>query len=351
MRKEGLWRRFRRSNFIIKLTSWEYWPFGILQGPVFLYWILLAARARSLFFFSASNPGILSGGMMGESKSDVLKLVPEEVKPKTVLVTIPSDNASVLRQLADNGLSFPLIFKPDLGERGWMVRRINSEADVDQYLKEIRINFIAQPLIDLPLEFGVFYVRYPDRPQGRVTSITMKRFLSVTGDGHSSLRELILSIDRAKLQWEVLEEKYKDELDTVLPAGQTKELVSIGNHCLGTTFLNANHLITPKLNDSFNRISRQVNGFYFGRYDLRCASLEDLEAGKIMVVELNGCGAEPAHIYHPGASFWKALGTLFAHVHNMYRISVINHSMGVPYLSFEEGRAIYRKFKALKSGS
>jgi hypothetical protein len=45
------------------------------------------------------------------------------------------------------------------------------------------------------------------------------------------------------------------------------------------------------------------------------------------------------------------MATLFAHVHRMYRVSVINHSMGVPYLSFQEGRAIYRKFKALKSGS
>lgn len=344
-------QRFRRSNFIIKLTSWEYWPFGILQGPVFLYWLLLAARARSLFFFSASNPGILSGGMMGESKSDVLKLVPNEVKPKTILIKLPSDANTVMRQLRENNLSFPLIFKPDVGERGWMVKRINNESDVERYLNEIRIDFIAQPLVDLPLEFGVFYIRYPNKPQGQVTSVTMKRFLSVIGDGKSTLRDLILSLDRAKLQWDLLERKYKGELDTVVPKGESKELVSIGNHCLGTTFLNANHLITPKLNDSFDNISRRVKGFYFGRYDLRCASFEDLEAGRVMIVELNGCGAEPAHIYHPGASFWKAMGTLFAHVHNMYRISVINHSMGVPYISFQEGRAIYRKFKALKSGA
>jgi hypothetical protein len=345
------WQKFRRSNFTIKLTSWEYWPFGILQGPVFLYWLLLAVRARSLFFFSASNPGILSGGMMGESKSEVLKLVPEDVKPKTTLIKLPATSSSVLQHLSEQGLPFPLIFKPDLGERGWMVRRINDEKDVEQYLKEIHINFIAQPLIDLPLEFGVFYIRYPNKSTGEVTSVTMKRFLSVTGDGKSTLRDLILSLDRAKLQWDLLHLKYKDELDRVLPAGKVKELVSIGNHCLGTTFINANHLITVKLNESFNRISNQVNGFYFGRYDLRCASFEDLESGKVKIVELNGCGAEPAHIYHPGASFWKALRTLFVHVHDMYLVSTINHSMGVPYLSFREGRAIYRKFKALKSAT
>ncbi len=347
----GFWRRAWRSNFLIKLRSWEYWPFGILQGPVFLYWLFLIARTRSFFYFSASNPGILTGGMMGESKSDVLALVPDEVKPKTLLIRLPTTSAEVLRQITSNGMSLPVIFKPDLGERGWMVRRIYSQQDVDTYLREIRIDFIVQELVDYPLEFGVFYIRYPDQPIGKVTSITMKRFLSVTGDGKSTLRELILNLDRAKLQWNVLKEKYRNELDRVLSPNEVKELVSIGNHCLGTTFLNANHLITPALNDSFNRISTRIDGFYFGRFDLRCKSFEDLEAGRVMIVELNGCGAEPAHIYHPGYSFWKALATLFVHVHDMYRVSVINHSRGVPYLSFQEGRSIYKKFKALKSGS
>lgn len=334
---------------MIRLRSWEYWPFGILQAPVFLYWLLLAIRARSIFFFSASNPGILSGGMMGESKSDVLSLIPAGVKPKTILVRLPATVDSITKQITEHGLSFPVIFKPDLGERGWMVRRIENERDVEQYLKEIRIDFIIQELVNLPLEFGVFYVHFPDSPNGRVTSVTMKNFLSVTGDGKSTLRELILSLDRAKLQWDLLKTKYESELDLVLSKNDTRELVSIGNHCLGTTFLNANHLITPKLNESFDKISRQIKGFHFGRFDLRCSSFEDLEAGRVQIVELNGCGAEPAHIYHPGASFWRGMATLFAHVHNMYRVSVINHSMGVPYLSFQEGRAIYRKFKALKS--
>jgi hypothetical protein len=218
----SIWRKIRRSNFLIKLTSWEYWPFGILQGPVFLYWLVLAARARSIFFFSASNPSILSGGMMGESKSEVLKLVPEEVKPKTILIKLPATVESVLDMMLESSLSFPLIFKPDIGERGWMVRRIDAASDIEQYLKEVRIDFIAQQLVDLPLEFGVFYIRYPDQSHGRVTSITMKKFLSVVGDGKRTLRELIHDLDRAKLQWHLLERRYKNEMDTVLAEGESK---------------------------------------------------------------------------------------------------------------------------------
>lgn len=336
---------------MIRLRSWEFWPFGILQGPVFVYWLLLALKERSIFFFSASNPGILSGGMMGESKSEVLGMIPDAIKPKTHIVELPATKDDVLQKIRENNLSFPLIFKPDLGERGWMVRKIEDERDIERYLSEIRINFIIQELVDLPLEFGVFYARYPDRSHGRVTSITMKKFLTVTGDGRRTLRELILAHDRAKLQWQALKERYSEQLDDIVPENKTIELVSIGNHCLGTTFLNANHLITSRLNASFDSISQKIPGFYFGRFDLRCASFEDLEKGNVKIVELNGCGAEPAHIYHPGSSFWRGMATLFAHVHSMYRISVINHSMGVPYLSFQEGRAIYRKFKALKAGS
>ncbi len=335
-------------NFYIKLTNWEYWPFGIIQAPLFFYWVWYALKERSLFYFSASNPSILTGGMMGESKFEVLNLVPSEVKPKTALVKLPSSREVVLEVMRKNSLAFPVIFKPDLGERGWMVKRIRAEEEIDKYLSEIKLDFIVQELVELPLEFGVYYVRFPSEKNGFVNSITAKEFLSVEGDGRKTIQDLILEKDRARLQWETLKEVYKKRLDEILKPGTKLELVPIGNHCLGTTFLNGNHLITEKLSASFDRISKQVNGFYFGRYDLRCATLQDLENGNVKIVELNGCGAEPAHIYHPSSSIWTAIGVLITHWKNMYRISAENHKHGVPYLSLKEGREIYRKFKALK---
>lgn len=337
-----------RKPFFIKLFNWEYWPFGIVQLPLFFLWIFYALRERSLFYFSASNPGILAGGMMGESKAAVLDLVPTEVKPKTVLIRLPASLEDILVVFKTHGFSFPVIFKPDLGERGWMVRKINSEGDVMQYLSEIRIDFIVQELVDLPLEFGVFYVRLPSQQNGLVNSITMKEFLSVTGDGKKTLRDLIMENGRACLQWPVLSIRYQEQLRDVLKSGERLELVSIGNHCLGTKFLNGNHLITPKLSASFDAISKKIDGFYFGRFDLRAASVEDLERGNVKIVELNGCGAEPAHIYHPGSSLWNAVTTLITHWNNMYRISKENHQRGTPYLSFAEGRKIFRTVRQLK---
>ena len=312
-------------------------------------WLWYSLRERSFFYFSASNPGIFTGGMMGESKFDVLSLLPEEVKPNTLLIKYPASKEDVMKQIIAAGLAFPLIFKPDLGERGWMVRRIEGVKDVELYCAEIKIDFVAQELVDLPLEFGVFYVRFPSAENGFVNSVTAKEFLHVTGDGQKSLQELIWEKDRAMLQWEVLKEKYRNRLNEVLPSGKKEELVSIGNHCLGTMFLNGNHLITPKLSETFDRISKSANGFYFGRYDLRCKTYEDLEQGRVKIVELNGCGAEPSHIYEPGASLWKGVRDLIVHWQNLYRISRENHQRGVPYLSFREGRRIYRKFKTLQS--
>lgn len=286
------------------------------------------------------------GGMFGESKFDVLNLVPSTHRPKTILISLPTKVDEVMHRLRDSGMTFPLIFKPDLGERGWMVRKIKSEADVAAYLSEIKINFLAQELVDLPLEFGIFYVRYPNQPAGRVTSIVGKEMLTVVGDGKKTLAELILEKERAKLQWQILKEKFRDQLSRVLSVDEKIELVSIGNHCLGTKFLNANHLITEKLSASFDQLSQQISGFYFGRFDLRVASLEDLENARVQIMELNGCGAEPAHIYDPGFSFLKAVGVLFKHWHDIYRISQQNRQRGISFITFSEARAIYKNFKA-----
>ncbi len=340
---------FSWRNFFVKLFHWEHWPFGIIQLPLIFLWLWYSLRERSLFYFSASNPGILTGGMMGESKYEVLALVPDDVKPKTLLIKFPSILEQVLQKIECAGLAFPVIFKPDLGERGWMVRRINNAAETKKYLSEINVDFIVQELIDLPLEFGVYYVHFPSEENGFVNSITRKEFLYVQGDGKKTLEQLIRQSTRAMLQGELLKIKFKDSLQETLPDGEKIELVSIGNHCLGTMFLNGNHLITKKLSASFDRISKKIDGFYFGRFDLRCATLEDLENGKVKVVELNGCGAEPSHIYQPGTPLWRGVADLIAHWKNMHRVSKENHQRGVAYLSFTEGRSIYKKFKAMKA--
>ena len=343
--KINLWRKLIRSNFFIKLLHWEYWPFGIVQFPFILYWLYLSLKARSIVFFSLSNPGIPMGGMFGESKFDILEKIPSSLKPKSVFIQLPTSTEEVVNALNRNGYQFPVIFKPDLGERGFMVKRIDSENDITEYLKKIKINFIVQELIDLPLEFGVFYRRYPNEKFGEVTSIVMKEMLSVEGDGTKTLEELILEKDRAKLQLKTLSRTFSNQWNSVPAKGEKIELVSIGNHCLGTKFIDGCDLINPTLNISFDKISKQIEGFYFGRFDLRCNTLADLENGVVKIMELNGCGAEPSHIYHPGFPLSKAMSVMYRHWNDMYRVSIENKKKGLQYISIKESHKLYKNFK------
>src|SRR6185295_2734821 len=74
----GSFRRIKRSPFITKLLYWEHWPFYIVYTPVYFYFIWLAVKSHSLLFFTASNPGVDTGGFYGESKISVLDKIPRQ---------------------------------------------------------------------------------------------------------------------------------------------------------------------------------------------------------------------------------------------------------------------------------
>ena len=349
--KAAVRARFRfNSPFLIRLWSWEYWPFAVVYVPVFVYWLWLSLKARSLFFFSAANPSIESGGLLGEFKKPILDKISDEFKPRTLLVPAATPVYSLFDQITRVGLTFPLIAKPNAGQRGWRVEKINHWADLANYGKVTPIDFLLQEYVDEPLELGVFYYRMPGQARGTISSIVQKEFLSVTGNGHDCLETLIHQNDRARLQLAALTARYNDGLQRVPAPGETVLLMPIGNHSRGTKFLNANHLITPELERLFDRISADIDGFYFGRYDLRCRSVADLYAGRhIRILELNGAGSEPAHIYQPGFSLWKAWGVLLHHWRVLYDISRENYRLGVPYMTFGEAHAIYRRIRSDKN--
>ncbi|MCY7357434.1 MAG: hypothetical protein LH609_08175 [Rudanella sp.] len=343
-------RQSQNSLFLIKLRSWEYWPFWVIYTPVLVYYGWLSLKARSWFFFSASNPGIENGGMRGESKMTVLNKIEGKYKPKTLFfrhLTLTSD--AIVDQMMLANFWFPIIAKPDRGERGFGVEKLDSQAELTQYLTQHRQDLIVQEYVAEPLELGVFYYRFPGEATRTVYSIVVKDFLGVTGDGRLSIARLLARNERALLQREALEKHYGDGLNEVLQAGETRLLMPIGNHCRGTKFLNGNHLITPELRAVFDRISLPVSGFHYGRFDLRCRSIEHLLRGEtIRIVELNGVGSEPAHIYQPGFSIWEGWRVLLQHWRVPYAISRANHRLGVPYMTLGEAWGFYQRSRANK---
>jgi len=263
-----------------------------------------------------------------------------------LLVAMPMDSSTVLQQMRDSGIVFPVIAKPDIGERGWKVEKILDAQQLYAYMNEAKADFLIQEYVDYELELGVFYYRFPDQPNGIISSVVIKEFLTLTGDGRSTFEALVLQDPRARLQYSALKQRYAHRLNEVLAEGESSMIMPIGNHSRGTKFLNGDYLITPQLARVFDRISRPIDGFYYGRFDIRCSSLSDLYTGSgIRILELNGVGAEPAHIYDPRFPVMKAYRVLFQHWSVLYRISRANNSNGVAYMSLRE---VIERYKALK---
>ena len=99
--------RLAYRPFFIKLLNWEYWSFGTVYIPIYIIWIGLCIRARSFFFFAASNPSIKNGGFLNESKKDIAPLIPSGVHPKTLFFSAGADPCEVLRQLRQKNSAFP----------------------------------------------------------------------------------------------------------------------------------------------------------------------------------------------------------------------------------------------------
>lgn len=321
----------------------------VVYFPAIFYWIYLGIRARSLFFFSASNPGIETGGMLGEVKFDILKRIPEAYRTPTLFFAYPFEGHVVLNKLEEKSWTYPLIFKPDIGERGNGVEKIEDEVEALTYLSQCTYDILVQPFITYPIELGVFYYRYPSKEKGHVASVVAKDFLKVKGDGSSTLEQLIRANPRAAMQAERMRLKYARSWENVLDKGEELLLEPIGNHCRGTSFINSNSIINEQLVAVFDTISTQIDGFYFGRFDLKCRSIEDLMKGEgISIMELNGAGSEQGHIYHPGFSFFTAVKTILQQWRILFEISVENHKRGIPYMTFKETKGYLRKSKELR---
>jgi hypothetical protein len=140
--------------------------------------------------------------------------------------------------------------------------------------------------------------------------------------------------------------RHRTRLHEVLPQGLSLQLTILGNHCQGAIFLDSSDLITPEIEEAFDQISKNIPGFFVGRYDIRFEDLEAFQQGKdYKILELNGAGGEPAHIYDPGNSIFYGYKTLFAFYRGLWRIGAYNASNGTPAKSFQTARRAFAKYR------
>ena len=309
----------------------------------------------------AANPCMYASGLVRESKQQIYDLFPPAVAERwvgRVAVSPPiarhQDAGERLAQareiLARRGVGFPLVAKPDIGQRGVGVKRIDGEAGLLDYFRRFPKGqaVILQTLITRPCEAGVLYARKPGEARGRVTSLALKTFPAVTGDGVHTLRQLILSDNRCRKLARVYFSKQREVLDVVLPAGEVRQLNFAGNHAQGTIFLNGNDAITPEMAAVFDEIVRALGEFYYGRFDIRYDSLEQLQRGEgFSIIEVNGAGAEPIHMWDGRMTLREAYQVVMWQYRHLYEVGAVNVRRGFGTLSLWQVIRDYRYVRRL----
>ena len=309
----------------------------LFYAPVAVWIAWLAVRHRGLGAISAANPGMPDGGIVGESKFHILQKLP-------AAWTIPSIRvergpiALRMRRVADSVVRhdwrFPLVCKPDVGQRGSGVKLIRSLHDVRRYFEREATAVVVQPYHDGPYEAGVFYYRFPGSPRGRILSITDKHFPLVVGDGQSTIEDLVWADSRLRMQAQTFLARHGAAAQHIPASGERVRLAIAGNHCQGTMFRDGSDLITPALEERIDSIARAYPGFFIGRFDIRYRDVERFKAGEdLAIVELNGATAESTNIYDPTGSLLNAYRQLFRQWTLVFAIGAANRDRGAATVS------------------
>ena len=325
---------------IQKRLNWEYWSVYSYYIPLLPYVFYQVFKSKHSCFFYSANPGIFHSGSGVESKYKTLQIIPPEYRPKMAHAPRHSTVNFILKTIKKAGINFPLIAKPDVGYRGYLVQLLKNVDELKTYISKFNeIDIIFQEYIAYKNECGIFYTRKPSELSGKISSITLKKFRSVQGDGHSTLEELILNDEQAFIYIDIFRKIHAKKISQVIEAGESFQLTIVGNHSKGTQFLNGNHLIDPQLTKAIDKICKQIKGFNYGRLDIKYQSFDDLKQGKnLKILEANGIISEPTHVWDSTSEksgYWNTLKEQIRHWSMLSDIAREHHELNnVPYHPF-----------------
>lgn len=323
-------------------VSWfEFAPMRLFYTPVALYCAWLSLRYMGITLPTNSNPALPYSGLVGESKNAVLNQVTgvnrNWISPY-ILCLRWSGNGGAYKSLTEaldsmqqHNLTFPLVAKPDLGMRGAGVQVVQNETELLNYIKTFPqgANFMLQALINEEGEAGIYYIRHPDQEKGEIISLTLKYFPRVYGDGKTKLRDLIKQDPRAGKLAHLYFKRFSDSLNKIIAEGDSVRLAFAGNHSAGTIFRDGADDITSDMRDTFDNIAKSMGEFYVGRFDIRFGDFDALKQGYgFRIIEVNGAGGEPTHIWDSRTTILSAYKTLLSQYKHLYRIGAKNRSRG-----------------------
>lgn len=302
-------------------------------------WLALAVRHRSLTLPSAANPAMEAGGLWGESKAQGQRLFGPMARTwlaPWILVErtdAPADvdAKSVVAAMTAESLAFPVMLKPDRGYQGWGVKKARDEADLAAYLERCPAGceVLVQDYVDLAGEAGIFYIRHPGETRGRIVSLALTYGPHVVGDGHSTLAALIKTDPVLAKNATLYFDTHASRLFEVPAANETVALANCRSARMGAVYRDARHFSSEALARRIDAIARDIEGFHFGRFDVRFSSIEQFVRGEdFVILELNGAGAEMLHFWDGRSSLRQAYRALWWQYRTAFAIGAANVRRG-----------------------
>jgi len=155
------------KNLFFRLTHWETWHYMAKYIPIMPVWGWYCLRARSLWFFTSSNPTISFGGFEGETKREMYEQLPPGSYPKSIYITPAFSFEETERLMQESGFEYPFAVKPDAGMMGFMFRRINNAEELQAYHQKMAVDYIIQSLVQYSVYFiTVFQTKKKERSLG-----------------------------------------------------------------------------------------------------------------------------------------------------------------------------------------
>jgi hypothetical protein len=336
------------------LRHWEQWHYNLKYALLAPVWLWYSLKARSFYFFAPANPTLTFGGFEGGPKKEIYEHLPSGLYPRTIYIDPSLSLEELESRMAEGRLVFPIAVKPNIGMMGLMFRKIDNMEELALYHHTMTVTYLLQELVTYPIEVSVFYYRFPGKEQGRITGFVKKEALEITGNGRETLEQLMRQFeDRPGFKAEEWKNKHRSRLQEIIPEGEVFKLSWVANLSRGARLVSLEKERDERLLRVFDRLGHDAKHLYYGRYDIKCTSVEDLKAGKnFCILEFNGAGAEPHHVYGNGNSLFQAFAIIAHHWNVLYRIAKYHNKKGKKYPRLKEGlhftRTANRHFKQLR---
>lgn len=303
--------------------------------PMVAQWLWLGVRYGSITLPSSANPGITSGGLVGDGKREYFSAMGPLARAMTADFIVVQNRrqlpvADVVERMRGAALHFPIVAKPDVGWCGYGVRLLLDQDDLLDYIARFpeAETFLLQRYLPEPGEAGLFYVREPDAACGRLIGILLRHYPSVTGNGIDSIQQLIAGDARLRRATANALHECRYDPRRIPAIDEVVRLSTVASTRVGGAYEDGSSYATPALVAQVDAVARDMGEFLVGRFDVRYRTLDRLQAGEFTIMEVNGAGSEAVHAWDPRYSIGEVYRIVFAKQRLLFRISAANRRRG-----------------------